>query len=110
MRDYINIVTSKELNHLMNRKLSVLYISRTGCSVCHALLPKIQHVMEDFPEVSFGHVTVDEYEEVAGELNIFTVPVVLIFSEGKELLREARFIRVDEFRVSLTKMTGIFEN
>ena len=110
MRDYIEIASKEELTNMMNKPLSVIYISRNGCSVCHALLPKIQQVMEGFPEAAFGHVTANEYEEVAGELNIFTVPVVMIFSEGKELLREARFIRVDEFSASLTKMTGILEN
>ncbi|TFE01785.1 thioredoxin [Jeotgalibacillus salarius] len=91
----------------MNEKLSVVYISRNGCSVCHALLPKIQHVMENYPAVVFGHILADDYEEVAGKLTIFTVPVILVFSEGKELFRDARFIRVEEFRETLDKMTAL---
>ncbi|MFB1081738.1 thioredoxin family protein [Jeotgalibacillus sp. JSM ZJ347] len=109
MRTYTEVRSNEELDHMMKQPLSVLYISRDGCSVCHALLPKIQQVMEDYPEVEFGHILADEYEEVAGKLSIFTVPVVLIFSDGKELLRDARFIRVEEFRDSLDKMTDILE-
>ncbi|MDZ5710854.1 thioredoxin family protein [Jeotgalibacillus haloalkalitolerans] len=109
MRAYTDIRSDEELDHMMNQPLSVVYISRNGCSVCHALLPKIQQVMETYPGVEFGHITADDYEEVAGKLSIFTVPVVLIFSEGKELLRDARFIRIDEFRESLDKMTVLLE-
>lgn len=109
MRPYTEIRSDEALDKLINQTLSVLYISRNGCSVCHALLPKIQQVMGDYPEVEFGHILADDYEEVAGKLSIFTVPVVLIFSEGKELLRDARFIRVEEFRESLDKMTALLE-
>ncbi|AJD92775.1 hypothetical protein JMA_34580 [Jeotgalibacillus malaysiensis] len=109
MRQYTEIRSNEELDQMMNQPLSVVYISREGCSVCHALLPKIQQIMEEYPEVEFGHILADEYEEVAGKLSIFTVPVVMIFSEGKELLRDARFIRVEEFRESLNKMTALLE-
>ncbi|MBM7580459.1 thioredoxin family protein [Jeotgalibacillus terrae] len=110
MRDYTKITSDKELDQMMHEKLSVVYISRNSCSVCHALLPKIQLVMEDYPAVAFGHILTDSYEEVAGKLSIFTVPVILIFSEGKELLRDARFIRVEEFRESLDKMKVLLEH
>ncbi|WP_404406093.1 thioredoxin family protein [Jeotgalibacillus malaysiensis] len=109
MRAYTEVRSNEELDSMMNQPLSVVYISRNGCSVCHALLPKIQQVMEEYPEVEFAHILVDEYEEVAGRLSIFTAPVVLIFSKGKELLRDARFIRVEEFRESLDKMTVLME-
>ncbi|PPA69312.1 thioredoxin family protein [Jeotgalibacillus proteolyticus] len=94
---------------IQSHSLVLLYILRTNCSVCHALLPKIQQVMNRFPAVACGQINADEVEEVAKHLTIFTVPVLLLFGEGKELLREARFVRVDEFEEQVLKISSAFE-
>ena len=39
-----------------------------------------------------------EVPEIAGQLSLFTAPVVLLFNEGKEYARFARFIRMEELK------------
>jgi hypothetical protein len=41
-------------------------------------------------------------EAIAGELNIFTVPVDLIFMNGKEMHRQGRFIDMQRFEHHLS--------
>ncbi|MCD5325431.1 MULTISPECIES: thioredoxin family protein [Pontibacillus] len=84
--------------------LNLLYISRPGCSVCHALLPQIDEVLERYPAVEAVHADADEIPEIAGEFSIFTVPVVMVYADGKEQFRKARFVPVDEFEDQLGKL------
>ncbi|TDL31917.1 thioredoxin [Jeotgalibacillus sp. S-D1] len=109
MRTYTELKTINEVDRMIQEHaLSFLYISKTNCSVCHALLPKIQQMMIRFPEIEFGHVNADEIEAIAGHFSIFTVPVLLLFGDGKELVREARFVHVDELEDKLEKIYSLF--
>lgn len=82
-----------------------LYISRTNCSVCHALLPQIKDLFEtNFPLVNLGYVNTERVEEIAGQLSVFTVPVLILFLDGKELIREARFVHVEKFKENISKV------
>ena len=84
--------------------LSFLYISRTNCSVCHALLPQIQELLVQFPDIQMGYINADHLEEIAGRFSIFTVPVLLFFLDGKEVIREARFVHLEILKEKLAKL------
>jgi thiol-disulfide isomerase/thioredoxin len=92
---------------IQGSELSFLYISKNNCSVCHALLPQVQKLMEKYPNITLGHISVDTVEEIAGRFNIFTVPVLLLFVNGKEYIREARMVHMDLLEQKIDK---IYEN
>ena len=95
----------KEVDDFANQHhLAFLYISRNHCSVCRDLLPKIQNVMADFPNIQLALVNADHVPEIAGHFTIFTAPVLLLFVDGKEVLREARFVHVEHFREKVKKI------
>lgn len=72
---------------------SFLYVSRQDCSVCHAILPKLRVLLDRFPRISLGHIQGEAVGEIASRYLIFTAPTLLLFVEGKELLREDRFVQ-----------------
>ena len=84
--------------------LSFIYISRPDCSVCHGLLPQVQALMEKYPEIHIAQVNAEEVEAIAGRFSIFTVPVLLLFVEGKEYIREARIVHMDQFDEKINKI------
>ncbi|MBT2214853.1 thioredoxin [Virgibacillus dakarensis] len=81
-------------NFVQSHSLTFLFISRPDCSVCHGLFPQVQALMSHYPEIKLGHISADQVTEIAGEFSIFTVPVLLLFVEGKEYLREARIVHL----------------
>ncbi|WP_035513019.1 thioredoxin family protein [Halalkalibacillus halophilus] len=85
-------------------KFVFLYIWRDGCSVCHGLYPQIEAVMKKYPQIETAHINVAEVPEVAGRFEVFTVPVLLLFVDGKEYLREARIVQVDLFEERVRKL------
>lgn len=99
------IKTVGKLDQLINQNdLAFLYISRPNCSVCHSLLPQVENIMQGYPKIALGHIEVDQLPEVAGRFSIFTVPVLLLFVEGKEYLREARIVHLEVFEERLNKI------
>ncbi|MBN8192356.1 thioredoxin family protein [Bacillus sp. NTK074B] len=95
---------------LESEKLVLLYISRPNCSVCHALLPQVERVLEDFKSVVSIHADAEEIPEIAGEFSIFTVPVLIMFVEGKEMFRKARFVPIDELQSQMSRLTKMLDN
>ena len=89
---------------ISDHQFSFLYVSRTNCGVCHAILPQLQNLLEDFLQIQLGHVNADDVEEIAGHYSILTVPVLLLFVDGKEMIREARFVRMKSLEEKIGKI------
>lgn len=108
MRQFTKLTTIEMvMDFIQKNELSFLYISRQDCSVCHGLLPQVQQMMEKYPEIKLGHIDADTVMEVAGHFSIFTVPVLLLFVDGKEYIREARIVHMDLLDQKIKK---IYEN
>ncbi|WP_100372038.1 thioredoxin family protein [Bacillus sp. FJAT-45037] len=90
-----------------DHEFSFIYISRTNCGVCHALLPQVKDMLSRYPLIQQGYVNADKLEEIAGKLSIFTVPVMIFFIDGHEYLREARFVHVEELERKINKLYSI---
>lgn len=108
MRQFAHLTTIEDVLAFINdHELTFLYISRPNCSVCHSLWPQVQKMMAKYPEIKMGHINADQVMEVAGQFSIFTVPVLLLFVDGKEYIREARIVHMD---VLDKKIRKIYEN
>lgn len=48
--DYIHSI--EDLDAFVNEEmLSIVYVSRPGCSVCHGLLPQVEDLLADYPKI-----------------------------------------------------------
>jgi len=99
----------EEIRHFIaENKLAFVYISRTNCGVCHAVQPQVQEMLEEFPAIKAIQANADDIPEVAGEFTVFTVPALLLFVEGKEMIREARFVVMDELHHQFQRIADNF--
>ncbi|WLR56884.1 thioredoxin [Mesobacillus subterraneus] len=60
--------------------------------------------MRDFPKIETRLVNAGKVEEIAGFLMAFTVPVLVLYADGREYLREARIVQVEKLRDDITKI------
>ncbi|MGI1659711.1 MAG: thioredoxin family protein [Desulfitobacterium sp.] len=72
-------------------KLNILYFSSTSCNVCHVFMPKVLKLAKEY-NIPVVDIDIQKHREVAGQTLVFTVPTLLVMHEGKEILRESRFI------------------
>jgi thioredoxin-like negative regulator of GroEL len=73
------------------QKPVVLYFTTTTCNVCKSVFPRLEELMQAYPQ-KFYKIDAEQFPELAGQNRVFTVPTILVFAEGKEVLRESRFI------------------
>jgi len=82
--------------HIANEPFVLAYLSRPDCGVCVSLKPKVIEIVEEFSDATAYYVDLDAIPEAAGEYSIFTIPGILVFVDGKESIREARYVSVDQ--------------
>lgn len=81
----------------------LLFVKTDNCSVCEGLRPQVEAMEGDY-KLPFYLANVAQVEELAGQLMLFTAPVVLLFRRGKEIHRFARFVPIDELRHRLDEL------
>lgn len=75
----------------------LLFVETDNCSVCQGLLPQVEE-LEKVYDLPFYSVNAAQVPEMAGQLSLFTAPVVLLYSEAKEYARFARFVPMAELK------------
>lgn len=79
-------------------KMTILYFSGAICGACEIIKKKIKRVLVDYKEVAFIEVNGVEEKEVAAKYDAFTLPLMILFIEGKESLRMGRNMDILEFK------------
>jgi len=86
----------QEFNELIQAPLTLVIAKTKGCSVCLPITNKLQEFMVPYPEIPVYQIYLEDVLEFQGQQLIFTVPTIVGYSEGKEILRESRFIDFDK--------------
>jgi thiol-disulfide isomerase/thioredoxin len=77
---------------IIKEELVVVIAKTKTCNVCRPLTEKLKHFMEDYPSIPAYQLYLEDVEIFQGQHLVFTVPTIIVFSQGKEILRESRFI------------------
>jgi thioredoxin-like negative regulator of GroEL len=90
--------TIENIEKSIKENLAVMvYFSAPTCNVCHALKPKLMEALDaNFKEFVVESVDISVEEDIAPHFDVFAIPTVLIFLDGKEFLRKSRHMSVDE--------------
>lgn len=83
------------------------YFSTEYCSVCKALKPKIVAIADSYKQVEMFYSGIDKNQELSGKFMVFTVPTIILFIEGKEHKRFARYVSTNEIRESIERYLEI---
>jgi len=76
--------------------LSLLVFTTPDCGVCDALKPRIGELAERYPRLVVRYVDLDAEPAAGGQYGVFVVPVLLLFVQGRETLRLARYFGMHE--------------
>lgn len=83
----------------------LLFVKTNNCSVCEGLYPQVEALQADY-RIPFYMVNAAEVPTMAGQLSLFSAPVVLLFEQGKEYARFARFVPMEELKHRLDQLVG----
>lgn len=74
------------------------------CSPCKMIAPVLEEIANEYRGKFFvGKINVDENKDIPGFLNIFSIPTLIIFKEGKEVGRTIGYKSKDELCELLNK-------
>lgn len=86
------IQTYEEFTKLATQELMIVIAKTKTCSVCKPLTDKLMEFMKNYESIPAYQVYLEDVALFQGQHLVFTVPTILVFSEGREILRESRFI------------------
>lgn len=105
--DFIN--SQDSLNELItNDEMLLVYFGSKSCDVCVAVKPKLEEILKKYPKIKSVQVDVERSIQIAASYNIFTIPAILLFIEGKETMREARYISMQNTDNVLSRYYNLF--
>lgn len=89
----------EEIEALINtNEIIFLYFSSKSCGVCKVIKPKLDEMLKAYPKLKSLQIDVEGNIKLAASYSVFTLPAVIVFVNGKETIREARYINVEEIK------------
>lgn len=82
----------QDVENIIKKDFVMIIAKSHTCSACETVLNTLQQNIPNLDQIDIYGIYIDDLDQFRGDHLIFSVPTVLIFSEGKELLRESRYI------------------
>jgi len=89
-------LTNENFKELIKEKVLVDFYAN-WCGPCKMIAPELEKVESNIKVVK---VDVDEFEDLAREYGVMSIPTLVLFNEGKEVKRTIGFIdkdRIEKF-------------
>jgi thioredoxin-like negative regulator of GroEL len=95
----------EELQDIIRTEVGVLlYFSGENCNVCHALRPKFKEVFDkEFPQLKQIYLDAHENPEISAYFQVFSVPTMMVFMDGREFAREGRSVSLHQLTQKLAR-------
>lgn len=105
--DFID--SSEELRKIIdNNNMTIVYFGSNMCGVCGVLKPKTEELLIKYPKIKAVQVDVEKSKKIAATYNVFTIPGILLFIDGKEAIREARFINMQDLEIKISRYYNLY--
>ncbi len=88
---------------LQKNEKALIYVMTTGCTVCHADYPKVRDIVAN-THIPSIYLLADKIPEAAGQLSLFSSPVVILFNHEKEYHRQARILDFDMLKLRISQL------
>lgn len=96
-------------SHIRDHRMAYVYFSQKNCGVCHMVLPKVEELLKPYPEIIGLQVDMEEVMKASGTFSVFTVPCFLLYLDGTEVFRMARFFNFGDFREKVERIMELYK-
>ena len=89
----IKLETIEDIKHAIHKnQMTVIYFTGNSCGACEVIKNKIDIFLENYPKIKSYEINGEENLKVAYKYSVFSMPVFLLFVEGKESIRTGKHV------------------
>ena len=81
----MKIINTNEFNEIIKSGTTLVDFYADWCGPCKMLGPVLEEVSNEYPDIEFVKVNVDENMDLAGQFGIMSIPTVFIFKDGQPI-------------------------
>jgi thioredoxin 1 len=106
----IQIDSAEKLQGIVNQAENLLvYFYNDDCAPCLSLRPKVEDLIsERFPLMDMVYIDAKKYPALAAEFQVYSIPVLIFFFEGKEYLRYSKYVSLTELSESIGRIYDLY--
>ena len=97
------IQSEAQLNKFVDQGLKALYFTNLDCGVCGVLKPQVEKLFKEY-EIGLMEVLIHKFREVAAQQLIMQAPTLVVYLDGKEIIRRSGFIDLNRLKMQLERM------
>ncbi|MFQ3308199.1 MAG: thioredoxin 1 [Candidatus Nanohaloarchaea archaeon] len=66
------------------------------CQPCKVLAPRVEEASEEFEDINFGKLDMEEYQSAGGKYGVRALPTLLMVKNGEEVARASGAMQKDK--------------
>lgn len=103
------ITSKKEIEYLIgNHNMVLLYFSGSNCGVCKIIKPQIVELIKKYPNIYLFEIETEKHADISAQYDIFTLPSLILFIDGKETIRKLRYMSIVELESIITRYYDLY--
>lgn len=81
----MKIIKTEEFASVIQSGLVLVDFYADWCGPCKMLGPVLEQIQQEQPEITIVKVNVDEEEALAMQFQVMSIPLVIVFKDGKQV-------------------------
>lgn len=99
-----NFFYDTEIDKIIKKDImSILYFSGSTCGACDVIRVKVESILKNYEEITMIEINGVLNKKLSAKYDVFSLPVLLLFIDGKESLRFGRNIDLLEFERNIDR-------
>lgn len=100
----LKINSNEEIKNIISdNEMVILYFSNKVCGVCEVIRNKVESILEFYPKVKMVDIDGEENMELAALNNVFSFPLLILYVDGKEVIRVGRNVNLLELEKTIKR-------